>query len=229
MGEGYYDAFRVLDRIGEEIQRQRISQAEFCRRAGMKPPLLTQYLNYWKIPGLKQVERIARALDISAAWLLDGGEKERFSAGLSFGKIRKPIKNKKMPDSLTAIRSMLKNKAKKSISLETAFECARYYGLSAEELFFEKQKLFGLDTPVKPEYDGREKPEDDRDFKPSLALPKSLGRGLSEEAEFSWREYKDKWLAPSPGACAPTSPLKGEVTPGFLNKPEDDIKKEPAA
>ena len=158
MGEGYYDALRVIDRIGEEIQRQKISQAEFCRRAGMKPPLLTQYLNYWKMPGLKQVERIAKVLDVSAAWLLDGGEKERFSAGLSFEKIRKPIKNKKMPDILTVIRSMLKNKAKKSISLETAFEFARYYGISAGELFFEKQKLSDLDTPVKPEDDIKKEP-----------------------------------------------------------------------
>lgn len=58
------------DRIRELIEALGMSQIEFCKKTGIKPSALSNYLNGTRVPRQDAIMRIADAFNISAAWLM---------------------------------------------------------------------------------------------------------------------------------------------------------------
>ncbi len=57
-------------RIRTLLTKTDLSQSDFCRKAGIQKSALSNYLNGDRQPNQQQLAKIARAFDVSPAWLM---------------------------------------------------------------------------------------------------------------------------------------------------------------
>lgn len=88
--ESYY---KIKDRLNEALQLRGMSAADLAKKSGMAKSSLSRYLTGENIPRSIAIGKMAKALDVSPAWLLgydltiDGKEPEEIRPVLELDKL----------------------------------------------------------------------------------------------------------------------------------------------
>lgn len=137
----YYRALAVSDRLYDAYLLRGKSLASLGLKGGWKASQLYRYFSGLDFPKLDTLTALAKTLNVSVCWLLDGGQKRPYqNTNISFDKIvnDKP-KNKSIPPQQRVIISRIRHGKQANVSLTTAFDFEELFGISADKLFVKEQ------------------------------------------------------------------------------------------
>lgn len=137
----YYRALAVSDRLYEAYVVRGESLEKLGKKGGWRACQLYRYFAGLDFPKLNTLTALAKVLDASVCWLIDGGQKRPHqNSKIDFDTIinDKP-KNKSVPPKLQTISSRLRHGHQQDISLMTAFDYEELFDISADKLFIREQ------------------------------------------------------------------------------------------
>lgn len=117
----YYSGLLVMDRINDLAIRKFGTLSKFSKALGLSRSWFYVKLDNGTAVRIKKINEIAKALDISIKYLIDGGDAQPYTGHIDIAKIGE-LSFPRVYNSLAVLRSKVKRGLTDNINLGTLFE-----------------------------------------------------------------------------------------------------------